>query len=83
MLPSTNISTALTSVSVFCFPAEVLDAERGVFGVHAFPGDALHLGLKHLVGILVGLVGHPDLHEGVQKASWGEELVLSSIRQGP
>ena len=65
----------------FCFPAEVLNAEGGVFGVHAFSGDALHLGLKHLVGILVGLVEHPDLQEGVQKASRGEELA-GILRQG-
>ena len=63
-----NLNLSLTSVSVFCFPAEVLDAERGVFGVHALSGDALHLGFQHFIGILVGLVEHRDLQKGVQES---------------
>lgn len=58
----------------FCFPAEVLDAEGGVFGVHALPGDALHLGFQHFVGILVGLVEHPDLQKCVPESLRGQQF---------
>jgi hypothetical protein len=52
-----------------------LDAEGGVFGVHALSGDAFHLRFQHLVGILIGRKEHPDFEEVIQKALGREEEI--------
>lgn len=45
-----------------------------VFGVHSGPGDALVLLFEHLIGILVGLVQHPDFEEQIQKPFLRQEF---------
>lgn len=63
------IETSLTPVSVFLFSSGgILSGTSGIRSTFWPRSGALHLLLKHLVGILVGWVQHADFEEQIQKA---------------